>query len=177
MTSFLQPCPEFSSTRKAVDWIRKTNPNVLAVISRCKNRNLVVYEMLRDPEGHMQSIDTYWLLLDENFRRRNRQRRVAHDREGLLALEKPYYELEVVQRESARRWAVKFPQFPDVMVIDDHKTRGASLLREMSNGQTQTVTHIALDDREVLGVPKVDGFRVYGRCGKKNRKVMDTVRL
>lgn len=74
---------------KATTELRKKNPNVLFVVARSCNLNLVVYEALIDPKKptrlkESDPVDIYWLNLEKKYADLARKRRQPHDRDELM---------------------------------------------------------------------------------------------
>jgi hypothetical protein len=68
--------------------LHKRCPNIFLVIFRNKNKNVVIYESIMK-DGKIDSIDIYWLDIDENFRN-NRDKSILHDRSELTYFERAY---------------------------------------------------------------------------------------
>jgi len=73
--------------------LQKTNPNVLFIIARSKNLNLVVYEALVEEKNKKllaskKPIDVYWLDVDPAYIAASRKKGIMTDRVDLNFLEK-----------------------------------------------------------------------------------------
>ena len=71
--------------------LRASSPNVLFVIARSKNLNIVVYEARVGGDGHLDSaepVTVYWLDIDPEYQKANRAKGIASDRVELGAIER-----------------------------------------------------------------------------------------
>jgi len=76
---------------KQVSQIQANNPDILFIISRNKNQNIVVYEAKRTENKQLapeNPVDVYWLDIDPEYVRANRKKGKLDDRVELGSLEK-----------------------------------------------------------------------------------------
>lgn len=70
--------------------LRKTIPNLLFIIEKSANKNIVVYEGHMRPTGFHGDIDSYWLDLDPEYQKQAREKGIMSDKVELSTLEKYY---------------------------------------------------------------------------------------
>ena len=151
-----KPFPDHANWSEAMTLIYKESKNVFLIISRNKNRNLMVYEALTDLQGNLLGIEQYWLDLEPSYVQSARAKGRNHERDELSTLDYFGYGMEVKDKYRPDKWQVQFKQCPQNMTLRTHKG-GVSLYRKNARGEVQKVHHLHLHDRSRMGfLPTVD---------------------
>jgi hypothetical protein len=142
--------------------------NIILVIYRRKNGNVVVYEA-KVRNGELQGIDAYWLDLDPNYRTPGKPLRQPFERLDHLA-----YGFKVIRKVSPKRWVLKFKQHPkEMVVVVSSCGKRVALFCDIKDSLTR-VEHFFVADKTVLNMlPTVDYIEVVGFNTKTKKRVTE----
>jgi len=148
--------------------LRKTSPNILFVIARSKNKNIVVYEALKKDNAldAAKPIDVYWLDIDPEYVAAARKKGIQTDRNELNMIEKQFaygVGFEPVQGKSDHYnlKLVALPERPVEMCLDSN---GNPQARISINGKSANLVRIYVYAVErMLRTPKVEYIDVIGQ--------------
>lgn len=151
-----------------IDDLRKSNPNILFIIGRSKNKNIVVYEAnLKNNElDPTNPVIVYWLDLDPEYVKANRAKGIMTDREELNMIEKKFaYGLssEPVAGKPGT-YKVILVAFKDRPVIVSFDKENNKLQCEMQiKGEMCQLGKVFIDATDrMIGLPKVNHVDVSG---------------
>lgn len=166
----------------ATSELRKKNPNVLFVIARSCNLNLVVYEGMIDTKSHTKlnsanPVDIYWLNLEKKYADVARKNKQLHDRDELSWPERnlAYGATAKPSKKSPGTYRLAMnvlPVLPIKVGIDPRSNRPRAFIRLDPTGKNEPgsftgTTHAYLDRIFVHVVwhgalPDVDWLTYYG---------------
>ena len=157
--------------------LRATSPNVLFLIARSKNLNLVVYEAKLTSSGALDPSDpvtVYWLDIDPEYQKANRAKGISSDRVELGSIERRLaYGLSStpVQGRSGE-YQVRLVAFPDrvVTVSVDPATKRpvARMLIAGSQCQLERI-YVTATEHWLNPMPTVNHVDVTGVDGTGKR--------
>jgi hypothetical protein len=166
--SLLLAMADSKQDNKQVEELRKSNPNILFIISRSKNLNIVVYEAALknnqlDPSA---PVSVYWLDIDPAYVKKNRDKGIMSDRSELNMIEKSMaYGLssEAVAGKPGH-YKVTLVAFKERPVFVSFDAAANKLKCEMNiNGSLCELQRIFINSTDrMLGLPKVNHVDIYG---------------
>jgi len=156
--------------------LRSVSPNILFIIARSKNANIVVYEAKMAGAGSgsgaepqldsSEPVIVYWLDIDPAYQKENRRKGVMSDRSELGSVEKRFaYGLSSQPMPGKTgSFAVKLVAFPDRVVVVRYD---ASLHRPVAfmqiNGRQCRLERIYVSATDnFIGLPTVHHVDVTG---------------
>ena len=150
--------------------LRRTSPNILFVIGRSKNLNIVVYEAKLAASGtevdSKEPVTVYWLDLDPAYQKQKRDKGVASDRLELNYIEKTMaYGLSSQPHASkAGHHTVQLVAFSKRAVdvyFDSAKGRAVAMI-EINGVQCELLRIFVSATDSWTGLPKVQHVDVIG---------------
>ena len=159
-----------------VSQIRAQNPDILFIIERSKNQNIVVYEANR-MVGDRKRLDSknplqvYWLDIDPEYVKAARRKGKMHDREELGSIEKRMaygFSSEGISGNPSvyRIKLVAFPQREITLYLDSQGR--AYALMEISGVQSQLKSVYIHSEERRFALPKVKYIDLEGLDAKGN---------
>ena len=161
----------------ARDEIKAISSMVFMVIGRELNGNVVVMEASVNRMGFIKKIEPFWLDLDPEYRKTNRLKKKAHDRDEFNFLDRRAYGVSV-DKKNTKSWTFHFNQFPSKkfsVVVDSN---GASCFtRDAKTNDMYLVHYLYVNHDKLLGlIPKVRHIDVVGRNPQTGKKVAERLK-
>ena len=167
-----KPFPSHTTTDEAIALVYEESPNIFLVISRNKNKNLMVYEAVLDAtKRKLLGIVQYWLDIEPSYVAKARAQGRFHDRDEICKLDLFGYGLQVLDRSRPDRWDLKFKQCPKYqMTMRIGKDDVGLFRRDITTKAVLKVHHLHIHDRAIMGMlPTVDRVDIvaYDKTRKK----------
>jgi len=148
--------------------LRRTSPNILFIIARSKNLNIVVYEanLLNGDLDPNNPVIVYWLDLDPAYVAENRAKGIISDRSELGRIEKSLaYGLTATPiPNKAGYFSIQLVAFPErpVIVWLDQSTKQLKAQMKINNIQCDLSRIFVSAVDSWIGLPKVQYVDVTG---------------
>lgn len=175
--------------------LRAKNPNVLFIVTRSCNLNIVVYEGRIDSKHPTRldskaPVDIYWLNLEQKYASVAREKKIPHDRDELSWMERKlaYGAKAKASKSLSGTFALKMnalASLPIQIGIDPKSNRPRAYLELHPNGNKPPGTpegilcflervyvHVIYNK---LKVPDVDRIIYYGTSVAENKQIQQQV--
>ncbi len=154
------------------------NPNILFVIARSKNRNIVVYEanMAGARLDDANPVQVYWLDIDPEYQAKARGKGKMDDREDLNFLEKKMaYGVSAAPSSVSGEYTlslVALPKTTMTLKLIDGRPRAVYV----KDGQQLVVCSVYVSSRDTWTGPKVEYVNIESTVLATGAKYVDTIR-
>jgi len=147
--------------------VQKDAPNILFIIERSKNKNIVVYEAKLAAEGKLDTnypIEAYWLDIDPAYVAANRKKGIMTDRSELNMIESKFaYGLSVQPTGKENEYKVTLVAVPSRTIILHIDADGEPKARIIIDGKECHFKKIYVDSTDrFMMTPKVNFVELHG---------------
>jgi hypothetical protein len=146
--------------------LRETSPNILFLIARSKNQNIVVYEAKTNGNAldTSEPVTVYWLDIDPEYQKAARAKGVTSDRVELGTFERQFAYGLSSEAQSGGTYKVKLVAFPDRPVYVSYDTAANRPVAKMDiQGKRCLLNRIYVSAKDrMLGPPKVEYVDLNG---------------
>jgi len=174
------PAPAFTPV-EYLRTLRSRAPGVVFVLERGKNKNVVVFECVKEG-GRLKRgnpIDSYWLNVDPEYVSRTRKAGTKHDRTELLVVERwPYgFSTKVTDEPVGRSLELRFDRLPTAVLQVKLNERGECNAFYKADGKQYWVRSVFVDVTESMipGMTKCNALIL--RCIDLTTKTACDVRV
>lgn len=166
---------------KLLAGLQKQNPDVLFLITRSKNLNVVVYQALRDKEKKLASspVDVFWLDIDPEYVKANRKKGVKTDRSDLNSIEKAMaYGISAEKVKDKDEFTLTLVSLKGRSVTLSLDKNGVARAVITINKKQCYITRIYVSsvDRIIPPIPRVDFIELYGIPVDGGDEVVETIK-
>jgi hypothetical protein len=157
-----------------IESVRKTNPFIVSVITRAKNKNVIVFEVIPSLSSSekIEKIHAYWLLLEKSYYEEAFSKNLTEKEElSLLDYTAWGYTVSKTNHENTVRF--KMNKIPNIeFIVKLTKNKAIACYRSL-NGEMRKVESVHVQDISLVGLPiKVDYVDVFYR-NKDNELLSD----